>query len=712
MEGIAQHLEEPRRPAAGANNEWYERRGSGPVIVFVHGVLSDSYGCWYRPGENGHPGVYWPDLLARDPEFRRYSIYLGGYYTKFEANQYGVADCASELFGALERRDENNKSVLDSGALIFVCHSTGGMVVRYMLTDHTEPFADKAVGLVLMASPSYGSAWASAPLMSLIASIYDHAVARELSWASPILRDLDDRFRTLLDEERIPRLYGAEACENHFIFRRKYLPPLPRVVTRESAGRYFGRTTRLRDTDHFTSVKPDSRSHPAYTFLRDFRVRFEKKFLEASQTVGIPNVRHAPAGNYVCRKLQWDADIDEEGDACNELSYTDVVLLEKQPENWIELPASEVTSGQLEPYDLVQGDRTSHGITLSPSPEGARVMRLRVRFANRPTARRPASFCLRNYDLNAFSMDMEDLKTKPNFREDGIDYAEKSIDESIDFFSLTVRIPAKMKLAGPLSFEVYERENGTLRLHDGLTSALQPYFHYSSLLRMATLQIPRPAAPYVYRISWQLGAPDVIPGDSGHLVRFRARAFAERMLEARHYFVDRSGGERAQKLAEVVGAVLTAYADYLKDFIGEKVGRTPDAGAVSVSLMVLDSGGKRLVIVAGNLEDLNFSLDFGDGNAGRAWKRRAARVFDRKVVDHKHNVYFPNAARPPHEILFSLPLLDPDSKTTVHCVVNVGTYDGLQAELLRGMTDQSSLAALTGKTQEYVLQRLFAALEL
>jgi hypothetical protein len=108
------------------------------------------------------------------------------------------------------------------------------------------------------------------------------------------------------------------------------------VVTKESAGRYFGRTTVLPDTDHFTSVKPDSRSHPSYTLLRDFRVRFEKKFFEASRMLGIPNVKHAPAGNYACRAMQWDADIDEEGDACNELSFLGLELLEKQPENWIE----------------------------------------------------------------------------------------------------------------------------------------------------------------------------------------------------------------------------------------------------------------------------------------------------------------------------------------------------------------------------------------
>jgi hypothetical protein len=158
MGGIFQHLNEPRRPPEGRNNVWYETRSTDRVIVFVHGVLSDSHGCWYHPGLNGQPGVYWPEMLAKDPEFHQYSIYLAGYFTRSTARDYGVSDCADELFRALERKDNGNKSVVDSAVIVFVlfvCHSTGGIVVRDMLDAHTRVFADKAIGLVLVASPSY-----------------------------------------------------------------------------------------------------------------------------------------------------------------------------------------------------------------------------------------------------------------------------------------------------------------------------------------------------------------------------------------------------------------------------------------------------------------------------------------------------------------------------------------------------------------------------
>lgn len=93
--------------------------------MFVHGVLSDSNGSWYHAGQNHRQGVYWPDVLAKDPEFRQYSTYLGGYFTNFDAREFGVSDCADELFRALGPSDNGNKSVLECGVITFVCHSTG-----------------------------------------------------------------------------------------------------------------------------------------------------------------------------------------------------------------------------------------------------------------------------------------------------------------------------------------------------------------------------------------------------------------------------------------------------------------------------------------------------------------------------------------------------------------------------------------------------------
>jgi len=46
---------------------------------------------------------------------------------------------------------------MSRNSIVFVCHSTGGIVVRYLLESNWAQFKDKRVGLVLIASPSYGS---------------------------------------------------------------------------------------------------------------------------------------------------------------------------------------------------------------------------------------------------------------------------------------------------------------------------------------------------------------------------------------------------------------------------------------------------------------------------------------------------------------------------------------------------------------------------
>jgi hypothetical protein len=81
----------------------------------------------------------------------------------------------------------------------------------------------------------------------------------------------------------MPRLFGMEACENKMILRdsiprwiRWALPPRWKVVTTLSAGQYFGSVKELRNTDHFSTVKPSSFEHPSHEFLVTFVRRFNE----------------------------------------------------------------------------------------------------------------------------------------------------------------------------------------------------------------------------------------------------------------------------------------------------------------------------------------------------------------------------------------------------------------------------------------------------
>jgi hypothetical protein len=282
---------QPRLPESGTNNFWYQDRGTDAALVFVHGIFSDSRSCWLSEGPLS---VYWPDLVSRDRRFDRYSLYLGGYYTALDAGAFKVQHCADELYRALARPDRPDvQSVLQRSTLVFVCHSTGGIVIRYLLESRAAEFKEKTLGLVLIASPSFGSAWATK--LSWLSEFYNAQLARQLEWGNNSLDDLDERFHRLIKERRIPHLLGVEAYENHFVFHRKFLPDRLVVVDKNSAGRYFAPGHLLARTDHFTSVKPDSDRHPAHELLVDFCSELERYQHQHAGAMNAPERTFTPA---------------------------------------------------------------------------------------------------------------------------------------------------------------------------------------------------------------------------------------------------------------------------------------------------------------------------------------------------------------------------------------------------------------------------------
>jgi hypothetical protein len=98
---------------------------SNAVIVFIHGILSDSRGCWSRQTAKGT--VYWPALICTDPYFNGISIFLAGYQASMDSGQAGVRQAAELVMSAL-RFQRGPKPPLDYEKIVFVCHSTGGLV--------------------------------------------------------------------------------------------------------------------------------------------------------------------------------------------------------------------------------------------------------------------------------------------------------------------------------------------------------------------------------------------------------------------------------------------------------------------------------------------------------------------------------------------------------------------------------------------------------
>lgn len=258
------------------NNTWYRHTGASSVIVFVHGILSDSDTCWRKPGNGLHQSVFWPELITTDSRAGNPDIFLGGYYTAVDAADYDLHACASELYGALSRAEAVTgfAGPLAYQNIVFVCHSTGGIVTRYLIEKYASYLEGKRVGIVLIASPSRGSHLAD--ILASLASLYGNRLGEQLQWNNESLVELDRRFKDLVhNPSRKFELIGAEGYENHFVLHRKLLPDRLRVVTEESAGRYFGAPTLLRQTDHFNVVKPDGLRHPTHEFLIDFISKFQ-----------------------------------------------------------------------------------------------------------------------------------------------------------------------------------------------------------------------------------------------------------------------------------------------------------------------------------------------------------------------------------------------------------------------------------------------------
>ncbi len=98
-----------RLPTRDQNNVWYRYNHADAVLIFVHGVLSDSRSCWlYEDMKTGQSHCYWPELIASDARFEDIAIYLSGYHTAVDSGDFPIQQCALEISyapdGARRRR--------------------------------------------------------------------------------------------------------------------------------------------------------------------------------------------------------------------------------------------------------------------------------------------------------------------------------------------------------------------------------------------------------------------------------------------------------------------------------------------------------------------------------------------------------------------------------------------------------------------------------
>lgn len=238
------------------------RKDTTAAIVFVHGINSCADKCW-RSGQS-----YWPSMLIDDPRYRAFDVVAPDYFTGLGSADYGISDCAAEMLRTIESKSTpHGRSLFQYKIIIFVAHSFGGIITRYLIESHREAFNDKTVGLLLMASPSHGSVLADA--IKILTGLVRHKQRDELSIVSPILDDLDIRFKRLVHSDN-PKfaLHGIEAYEQKRLFGLK------KIVTRKSATPYFGEAVHIPRSTHSSIVKPTSVDHPSYLLLTTLCERY------------------------------------------------------------------------------------------------------------------------------------------------------------------------------------------------------------------------------------------------------------------------------------------------------------------------------------------------------------------------------------------------------------------------------------------------------
>ena len=241
------------------NTRWIHESQSRTVVIFVHGILSNSDTCW----RNTKAKTYWPELVQEDPGFEDPGVFVSGYTAGLGAGLYDVRAAAADIL-ALLRHPGNGPAPLDKDRLLFVCHSQGGIVIRQMLYSYFEEFRAKRIGLVLCGSPSWGSIYAT--LVAPVTLLLRFRQATALSWGGSKLRDLDRDFLELLTGQRIPELSGICLAET----RGRFLGiPIPKIVGEPSATRYF-RWYPIPRVTHGSLVRPPGRSHLSHVRLRDF----------------------------------------------------------------------------------------------------------------------------------------------------------------------------------------------------------------------------------------------------------------------------------------------------------------------------------------------------------------------------------------------------------------------------------------------------------
>jgi pimeloyl-ACP methyl ester carboxylesterase len=243
---------------------WIRKPRNGVAVVFIHGILGTEF-TWRH--ENG---AVWPLLLCAEPELDDHGVYLFNYRADAFSGTFTIQDAVDNL----KERFKLDK-VFQQTAIVFVCHSMGGIVARHFVVTQQASFikTKTKIGFFLVASPSLGSEYAN--FVSTIAPLYNaHLDILRVGQENPWLATLDRTFMDLKEDRDIP-IFGKELIEDNSIFLRRLLRRA-QVVEPFAGARYFGDSVKIEHSDHLSIAKPSDRSALQHRLLVQFLEEFFK----------------------------------------------------------------------------------------------------------------------------------------------------------------------------------------------------------------------------------------------------------------------------------------------------------------------------------------------------------------------------------------------------------------------------------------------------
>ena len=257
-------------------------------------------------------------------------------------------------------------------------------------------------------------------------------------------------------------------------------------------------------------------------------------------------------------------------------------------------------------------------------------------------------------------------------------------------------------------------------IHQGHTSRFTACLKATDNRLEALLLSPPPN--FRYRLSWDFPK---LPQSKKQWDEGTARraVFEQAYLDLLVIKSKRTDAKKEVLWQATIEGLLDLYSA-LEDRLGKKVGSTGgtllNPETMDLSFMICDrySGKPQLRLVLWNLRNehpevyRDFRLGIGEGNAGRAYKTKAIRLFDVEEAKRniKLNTYLSFKNKPEHLVLVSIPLIDGRSKLPLG-VLNAGVLTGPEADVFRGL-GESDMVELSETVHNGPLKALLGAADL